>query len=67
MTVGSQVKACYASVKSAEATLMNLKGKSNDPQTQEAFKNAYSIMKDIKTDLEKQIIYLSQEEPQYKN
>ncbi|WP_174613740.1 DUF1657 domain-containing protein [Virgibacillus ihumii] len=67
MTVGSQVKGCYSSIKSAEATLMNLKGKTNDPQAEQAFDNAKNIMVDIKSDLEKQIIYLSQEEPQYKS
>lgn len=67
MTVGSQVKGCYASIKSAEATLMSLQGKSSDPQARDAFHAACNILDDIKSDLEKQIIYLSQEEPQYKS
>ncbi|WP_174613072.1 DUF1657 domain-containing protein [Virgibacillus ihumii] len=67
MTVGSQVKACYASIKSAEATLMSLKGKSSDPEAREAFDKARTTMEDVKSDLENQIIYLSQEEPQYKS
>ncbi|GAA0613810.1 DUF1657 domain-containing protein [Virgibacillus siamensis] len=67
MTVGAQVKACYASIKSAEATLMSLKGKSSDPEAREALEGAEKMMVDIKADLKKQVIYLSQEEPQYKS
>ncbi|MFB4169530.1 DUF1657 domain-containing protein [Virgibacillus sp. JSM 102003] len=67
MTVGSQVKGCYSSVKSVEASLLTLESKTQDREARECFHEVQSIITEIKTDLEKQVIYLSQQEPQYKN
>ncbi|MUK90260.1 DUF1657 domain-containing protein [Ornithinibacillus sp. L9] len=66
MTVGSQVKSCFSSLKSIEASLETLALQSNEIEASEAFKKAQAIMKEIKQDLDQQVIFLSQEEPQYK-
>ncbi|MFC2947408.1 DUF1657 domain-containing protein [Virgibacillus sediminis] len=65
MTVGSQVKSCYASVKNAEASLKVLANKAQDQETKTAFLNAGNMVMEIKSDLEKQVIEISKEEPQY--
>ncbi|MFC3039931.1 DUF1657 domain-containing protein [Virgibacillus xinjiangensis] len=65
MTVGSQVKSCYASIKSAEASLEMLANKAKDQETKNAFFHAGNILLDIKSDLKQQVIELSKEEPQY--
>ena len=66
MTVGSEVKSCYASIKSAEATLNMLANKTQDQQTKETFEQVQKLISEIKEDLQKQVVYLSREEPQYK-
>lgn len=66
MTVGSQVKGCFSSIKSIEATLNILAAKTQDQQSKQAFKNTQEIISEIKADLQKQVIKLSKEEPQYK-
>jgi len=66
MTVGSQVKGCFASIKSAEASLEILANKSQDTETQQAYKEALDLIKEVKRDLDKQVIFLSREEPQYR-
>lgn len=66
MTVGSEVKSCYASIKNAEATLHMLANKTRDQQTKEIFEQAQQLIFEIKGDLQKQVMYLSREEPQYK-
>lgn len=66
MTVGSEVKSCYASIKSAEATLNILANKTQDQQTKETFEQVQKLISEIKEDLQKQVMYLSREEPQYK-
>lgn len=66
MTVGSQVKGCYSSIKSIEATLNILTTKAQDQQTKQIFNNTSQIITEIKADLQKQVIQLSKEEPQYK-
>lgn len=66
MTVGSEVKSCYSSIKSAEATLTILANKIQDQQTKEVFLQVQQQLSEIKEDLQKQVIYLSHEEPQYK-
>ncbi|HLR07766.1 MAG TPA: DUF1657 domain-containing protein [Bacillota bacterium] len=65
MTVGSQVKSCYSAIKSAEATLDVLAHKTQDKQAKQAFQNAQQLVSDIKDDLKKQVIALTNEEPQY--
>jgi len=66
MTVGSEVKSCYASIKSAEATLKILANKTQDQQTKETFEQVQKLISEIKEDLQKQVMYLAREEPQYK-
>lgn len=67
MTVGSQVKGCFSSIKSAEATLSLLANKTQDTEAKKNFEEVEKIIANVKTDLERQVIYLSKEEPQYKN
>lgn len=67
MTVGSQVKSCFSSIKSAEATISLLANKTRDEQTKQLYDQTNTIISEIKNDLEKQVIRLAQEEPQYKS
>ncbi|ASN05943.1 DUF1657 domain-containing protein [Virgibacillus necropolis] len=67
MTIGSQVKSCFSSLKSAEATLILLANKAQDQQTKQVYEEAKMIVDEVKNDLQKQVIYLDQEEPQYKS
>lgn len=66
MTVGSNVKGCYFSVKSAVATLEQLALKTTVPETEEVFKQASILLSEVKLDLEQQVLFLAREEPQYK-
>lgn len=66
MTVGSKVKSCFAAVKSAEAAIMTLVEKSQDENTKQSFNEAQSILTDVKSDLQQQVLFLTREEPQYK-
>ncbi|WP_068672549.1 DUF1657 domain-containing protein [Oceanobacillus sp. Castelsardo] len=65
MTVGSEVKGCYASVKNIEATLQILKNKTQNVESQQAFQDAQQIISEVKESLNQQIIHLTREEPQY--
>lgn len=65
MTVGSQVKSCYASIKSIEAGLAILGSQTNEAEARDAYRAIESIMREIKQDLEKQVLMLAREEPQY--
>ncbi|QKY68876.1 DUF1657 domain-containing protein [Lentibacillus sp. CBA3610] len=67
MTVSSQVKGCFSSVKSIEATLETLSEKTADQEAEEALKEVQNTMRTIKSDLENQVLYLTKEEPQYKS
>lgn len=67
MTVGSQVKSCYASIKSIEATLGILKNKTQTKEAKQAFHDTEQLMAEIKEDLMMQVIKLGKEEPQYKS
>lgn len=66
MTVGSQVRTCYASIKSIESELAILLNKTNEIEAKQAFEDARKIIKEVKEDLNMQMIKLSIEEPQYK-
>lgn len=66
MTVGSQVKGCYAQVKSIESSLALLANKTQDNNSEQNFDNVKQLISEIKNDLQKQVIELSKEEPQYK-
>lgn len=65
MTVGSEVKGCYASVKNIEATLQILANKAQDVYSQQAFNEAQQIISEVKESLNQQVIHLTREEPQY--
>lgn len=66
MTVGSQVRSCYSSIKSAEATILLLGNKTQNEETKKIFEETQRIITEIKDDLKDQVMHLSQEEPQYK-
>lgn len=66
MTVGSDVKSCFSSIKSAEATLRTLANKTQSLESKQAFEQAQELISQVKNDLQKQVIYLTQEEPTYK-
>ena len=44
MTVGSDVKSCYSSIKSIEATLNILENKTQDQQTKEALEHVQQLI-----------------------
>lgn len=66
MTVGSQVKSCFSSIKSAEASLNMLANKTRNLENKKAFEDTEKIITEIKEDLQTQVIQLAKEEPQYK-
>lgn len=66
MTVGSNVKSCYASIKNIEATLELLIEKSQKDESKEVYEQTKQIVAEIKSDLQQQLLYLAREEPQYK-
>lgn len=66
MTVGSNVKSCFSSIKSAEATLELLANKTQSAESKRAFEQAQQLIAEVKDDLQQQVIYLTQEEPTYK-
>ncbi|MDY0396217.1 DUF1657 domain-containing protein [Virgibacillus halophilus] len=65
MTVGSDLKACLASMKSIEASLEMLAGQTVNQSSKQAFHDAHEIVKQMKNDFSKQVIKISNEEPQY--
>lgn len=67
MTVGSQVKGCYATVKNIEATIAMLKSKTQKEEARQAFHEAEKLLSEVKDDLSLQVIKLAKEEPQYKS
>lgn len=66
MTVGANVKACYFSIKSAEAGLKELALASSSDENQRIYHEASMALADIKKDLHQQVLFLAREEPQYK-
>lgn len=67
MTVGSQVKNCFAAIKGIEATLNILAHKTQNKEAKQTFYTVEQMINEIKNDLEKQVTFISIEEPQYKN
>ena len=67
MTVGSQVKQCYATIKLIEASLQELSVKTQDEQAKQSFQEAAELITQTKEDLNKQVVFIMNEEPQYKN
>jgi len=64
MAVGSDVKGCYYSVKSAEATLEQLMT-STSSDNKQVYLEAKQLLTEIKNDLHQQVLFLAREEPQY--
>lgn len=66
MTVGSEVRTCYATIKSIEAGLTTLAIQTNENETKQTIEKGKQLITEIKQDLDKQLIKLTNEEPQYK-
>lgn len=66
MTVGTDVKNSYFAIKSAEASLQIFIEKTVNEESKAAFKQAEKLITDVKNDLYKQVLFISQEETQYK-
>lgn len=66
MTVGSEVKQCFATIKQIEATLQQLSLKTADQQAKQAYKEATELISNTKNELKNQIDFLQIKEPQYK-
>lgn len=67
MTVGSQVKSCYASIKSIEGALESLHETTQNTELQTAIEQANILLDEVKNDMNNQVINLTKEEPQYKS
>lgn len=66
MTVGSQVKQCFATIKHIEATLNELQSKTSDNEAKCAYETASELISETKQALKEQINFLQREEQQYK-
>lgn len=67
MTVGSQVKTSYATLKSIEAGLDLLHASSTDQNLKAAIEEAAQLIKDARHDIHQQVIHIDKQEPQYKS
>ncbi|MFS0672256.1 DUF1657 domain-containing protein [Ornithinibacillus sp. 179-J 7C1 HS] len=65
MTVASQVKTCFATIKNIEATLGMLASQTNELEASKKYKETEKVIREIKEALEKQVLLLAREEPQY--
>lgn len=66
MTVGSQIKTTYFMIKSARATLEQLQLNASSKDAQDIYRHAKKELKDVQIDLQRQLKFLANEEPQYK-
>lgn len=66
MTVGSQVKQCHYSLRSAKENLQSLSIRAGDDQAKEDLHQASVILQEVITELNERISFLESEEPQYK-
>lgn len=67
MTVGSQVKTCYATLKSIEAGLDLLHASTNEQDLKITIDEASKLIKDARQDIHQQMIHINKQEPQYKS
>ncbi|CEI84474.1 hypothetical protein J18TS1_13000 [Oceanobacillus oncorhynchi subsp. incaldanensis] len=67
MTVGSQVKTCYATLKSIEAGLDLLYAASMEQDLKAAIEEASQLIKETRHDIHQQVIHIDKQEPQYKS
>jgi len=65
MTVDTQVKNCYFSLKQADATIQQLAIKTSSGEARQAFQSATSLLSLVQRDLEKQLTFIAKEEPEY--
>ncbi|WP_080874911.1 DUF1657 domain-containing protein [Oceanobacillus timonensis] len=67
MTVGSQVKTCYATLKSIEAGLDLLHASTTEQDLKNTIEEVTGFIKDARHDMHQQVIYMDKQEPQYKS
>ncbi|TDF98136.1 DUF1657 domain-containing protein [Paenibacillus piri] len=66
MTVGSQVKTCLASLKSAQASLEQFALNTQNQDAKNAFTTASQTTQQVINDIQSRVQQLENEEPQYK-
>lgn len=67
MTVGSQVKTCYATLKSIEAGLDLLHASTTEQDLKTTIDETSRLIKIARQDIHQQIIHIDKQEPQYKS
>ncbi|MCT1904780.1 hypothetical protein [Oceanobacillus sojae] len=67
MTVGSQVKTCYATLKSIEAGLDLLQASTTEQGLKTTIDETSRLIKIARQDIHQQIIHIDKQEPQYKS
>ncbi|MFD7521697.1 DUF1657 domain-containing protein [Paenibacillus chitinolyticus] len=65
MTVGSQVKTCLASLKSAQASLEAFALSTQNQDAKSLFENAAKTTQEVVTQVQGRVEQLENEEPQY--
>ncbi|MEC0246802.1 DUF1657 domain-containing protein [Paenibacillus chitinolyticus] len=65
MTVGSQVKTCLASLKSAQASLEGFALSTQNQEAKSLFENAAKTTQEVVTQVQGRVEQLENEEPQY--
>ncbi|CAI9394397.1 hypothetical protein ABW02_23440 [Niallia circulans] len=66
MTVGSDVKQCFVSLKGVEASLSSLALQTLDDDSKRSLHETMMVVHEVVTDLKKRVGELEQEEFQYK-
>lgn len=66
MTVASEVKQCFSSLKGIEANLSSLAIRTQDNESQRTFHETMILVHEVVIDLQKRIGELEREETQYK-
>lgn len=66
VTVVSNVQQCFVNLKGIEAQLSIMALNSRDEEAQRVFHETMTIIGEIKSDLQKRILIMQREEPQYK-
>lgn len=65
MTVGSQVKNCYYSIKHAQAALEELALHPMAKEKQYQYQEAIRLLDEVREGMHEQVLFLAREEPQY--
>lgn len=65
MTVGSDVKGCYYSIKHAQATLEDLALLPMKGEKHNQYKEAIRLLDEVRLGMHEQVLFLAREEPQY--